>query len=379
MSPLLARDREEEHRSSTQLELFFDLVIVVAIAAAAHGLRHEIVAGHAQAGIIKFLMAFFCVWWPWNLFTWFATSFDNDDAAYRFKVMAIMVGAMFVAASMPGFFEFQTLTYTYIGYVIMRLASAALWIRAGFDNPQFRITATRYSLGQILLQILWGVVAFALEPGEPLFYSIFTLGVVLELFVPWYAERAGNTHWHRHHIIERFGLLNIIVLGEVLLSSTGALEAGFTHGFNAPLITIAVSGILIAFSMWWLYFSEVDQLASTEVKEVFIWGYGHFLIFAAGAAVGAGLGVAIDGVAGGGHGHDQGATVASLAIALPLALYIFGLWLVRDRLLLRAAHGGLLLLFATLIAISGFLPFAPISTAVLLVICVVVRLRSEKR
>ncbi len=80
MRPLLARDREEEHRTATQLELLFDLVFVVAIAAAAHGLRHEIAAGHVQSGIVKFLMAFFCVWWPWNLFTWFATSFDNDDA-----------------------------------------------------------------------------------------------------------------------------------------------------------------------------------------------------------------------------------------------------------------------------------------------------------
>ncbi len=88
MRPLLARDREEEHRSVTELELLFDLVFVVAIAAAAHGLRHEIAAGHIQTGMVKFLMAFFCVWWPWN-----------------------------------------QLTYTFIGYVIMRLASAALWLR----------------------------------------------------------------------------------------------------------------------------------------------------------------------------------------------------------------------------------------------------------
>lgn len=376
--PLLARDQEEQHRSATQLELLFDLVFVVAIAAAAHGLRHEIAAGHIQSGVIKFLMGFFCVWWPWNQFTWFASSFDNDDAAYRIKVMVIMLGAMFVAASMPGFFEFQNLTYTFIGYVIMRLAFAALWMRAGLANPKFRVTAVRYSVGQILLQILWGILVFGLEPGTASFYGLFVAGVAIELFVPWYAEKAANTHWHRHHIIERFGLLNIIVLGEVLLSSTGALESAFADGFGPSFLIIALSGVLIAFSMWWLYFSEVEHLQEAEAKYVFIWGYGHFLIFAAGSAAGAGLGVAIDGLSGGSHGHGHSAS-AAFAVSLPVALYVIGLWLVRDRYVLRGKHEGLLLLFAMLIALSGFLPHAPLPTAVLLFACVAVRIRSEKR
>ena len=64
LRPLLARDENEHHRPATELELLFDLVSVIAIAAAAHGLRHEIVAGHVITGIIKFGLAFFCVWWP---------------------------------------------------------------------------------------------------------------------------------------------------------------------------------------------------------------------------------------------------------------------------------------------------------------------------
>ena len=212
LRPLALRNRDETHRTATELELLFDLVIVVAIAAAAHGLRHELAHGHVASGIARFLMAFFCVWWPWNLFTWFASSFDNNDAGYRINVMVIMFGAMFIAAGMPGFFAFQNLPYVWIGYVIMRLAFVALWLRAGRANPEFRTTATRYALGQVLVQALWGALVFVIEPATPAFSALFLLGIALELAVPWYAERAGNTHWHRHHIIERFGLLNIIVL-----------------------------------------------------------------------------------------------------------------------------------------------------------------------
>ncbi len=60
--------------------------------------------------------------------------------------------------------------------------------------------------------------------SETLFYVLFSLGVILELAVPALAERQGNTSWHRHHIIERYGLLTIIVLGETFLSSATALE-----------------------------------------------------------------------------------------------------------------------------------------------------------
>lgn len=375
--PMLARDRGDEHRPATPLELLFDLVFVVAIAAAAHGLRHEIAAGHVQVGVLKFLMAFFCVWWPWNQFTWFASSFDNDDTAYRLEVMALMVGAMFIAASMPGFFEHQTLAYTYLGYVIMRVASAALWLRAGAANPQFRGTAARFTGGQVVLQALWAILVFGLSPGTPLFYGAFALGVAGELFVPWYAERAANTQWHRHHIIERFGLLNIIVLGEVLLSSTSALEGAFAEGPKGPFFVVAFSGVVIAFSMWWLYFSEQDHLETVEAKRAFLWGYGHFLVFGAGAAVGAGLGVAIDALGDAAHGHISH-TVTSFAISIPAGLYVLGLWFVRDQFVLSRARGWVLLAFSVAITLSGTLPAAPIPTALLLALCLVVRLRADR-
>jgi low temperature requirement protein LtrA len=371
---LVARDRDESHRAATQLELLFDLVAVIAIAAAAHGLRHELSHGHVGTGIACFLLAFFCIWWPWNIFTWFASSFDNDDAGYRVNVMAIMFGAMMVAASMPGFFEFQTLTYAYIGYVIMRLALAVLWMRAGRANPQFWKTALRYSLGQILLQGPWAIVVFVLEPRSTPFWICFLLGVAAELFVPWYAERAQPTHWHRHHITERFGLLNIIVLGEVLLGSTEALETSITEGLDASLLSIALGGSVIVFSMWWMYFSESEHLSSQDVKHVFGWAYGHFLVFAAAAAAGAGLGVMLDA-----RSEPGLSLIASLSVSLPVAAYVVGLWIVRERHLLKRSHSWTLLVFAALIAATGFLPHAPVPTALMLLVALVVRLRIAQR
>lgn len=377
--PFVVRSADEEHRAATQLELLFDLVFVIAIAAAAHGLRHAITSGHVEAGIVQFAMAFFMVWWPWNLQTWFASSFDNDDAIYRVNVIIMMFGAMFIAASMPAFFKSQELTYIFIGYVIVRLASVAMWIRAGRANPEFASTARLYAGGQILLQALWAVVVFFTESGSIWFFVLFAVGVAGELVVPWFAEQGADKPWHRHHIIERFGLLNIIVLGEVLLSSSQALTSATDHGgFSIEIFVIALLGSIIAFAMWWLYFCEEEHLNSTEFTRMFVWSYGHILVFAAGAAVGAGLGVALDSALGG-HGSHVSPRLVGLSISIPVALYVFGLWLIRDRYALVARHAGQLLFFATAIAASGLLPHTLISTTVLLVVCLIFRLRIDDR
>ncbi|MEM6452905.1 MAG: low temperature requirement protein A [Cyanobacteria bacterium P01_D01_bin.105] len=401
--PLLARDRDEDHRAATPLELFFDLVVVIAIAAAAHGLAHEIATGRLGFGLIHFLMAFFAVWWPWNMFTWFASSFDNDDASYRLNVMVMMIALMAIAASIPSIFAGASPVFGFVGYVILRLASAVLWLRVGGGNPHLKQTAKRYGWGQIAMQGIWAVGIFGVNPSGIVFPIYFALAALLELLIPWYAERASKTPWHREHIVERFGLLNIIVLGEVLVGATHALEVAVTDHFSWALVGVGVCGMVMAFTMWWLYFSISEHLEDIEIKRTFVWGYGHFVVFAAGSAVGAGLLLLVDVIAAAGHGAVElsqlaasqvssievaageaghGATAVGLetagfAIAIPLAFYVFGLWFVRDRYQLKSSQNVVMLFFAVLIALSGFLPYPPVPALVFLLICLGVRLAQQ--
>src|SRR5690242_4679178 len=80
---MTARDRDEEHRASTPLELFFDLCFVVAVAQAGGRLVHAIADGHAAHGVAGYLMVFFAIWWAWMNFSWFASAYDTDDVPYR--------------------------------------------------------------------------------------------------------------------------------------------------------------------------------------------------------------------------------------------------------------------------------------------------------
>jgi low temperature requirement protein LtrA len=91
----LTPEQRSEERTSTPLELFFDLCFVVAVAALARGLHDEPNLG----GALRFLGLFVPVWWSWMIFTWYATAFDNDDVPYRVTLLAAMLSMLGLAAS----------------------------------------------------------------------------------------------------------------------------------------------------------------------------------------------------------------------------------------------------------------------------------------
>src|SRR5688572_6852088 len=103
--PMNGRDEGESHRVATPLELFFDLVIVVAVAVAAGAFHHDISANRIGDGILAYAMTFFAIWWAWMNFSWFATAYDTDDVPYRIAVFVQLAGAVIMAAGIARAFE----------------------------------------------------------------------------------------------------------------------------------------------------------------------------------------------------------------------------------------------------------------------------------
>ena len=331
---MTARSPHEPHRAATPLELLFDLVFVVAIAQVASGLHHAISEAHAAAGLSGYAMVFFAIWWAWMNFTWFASAYDCDDVPYRLAVFVQITGALILAAGVPAMFETHTPNLAVIvGYVVMRLAMVGQWLRAAASDPERRTTAVRYAIGITLVQIAWVGMFWIPQYWGPGFVAL----VVAELLVPAWAERAGQTTWHPHHIAERYGLLTLIVLGESILSATVAIQSALASGEAlTSLIPLIVGGLLIAFSMWWMYFDRPVHDLLTNFKTALVWGYGHYLVFAAAAAVGAGLAVNVDYAT---HHAKISAAAAGAAVAIPVAVFIVCLWFLHDRPDYRQTRG----------------------------------------
>ncbi|MFJ7019640.1 low temperature requirement protein A [Streptomyces sp. NPDC101117] len=324
---LSARGRGEAHRAATPLELFFDLCFVVAIAQAGVQLVHAVAEGHAGEGILNYAMVFFAIWWAWMNFTWFASAYDNDDVLYRIVTLVQISGVLVLAAGVSEAFGDHDYAAVLVGYLIMRLALVGQWLRvARSSSGRERAMALRYAGGVLLCQIGW--VGLVVLPKDARGWW-FLVMVVLELCVPVYAERVHPTSWHPHHIAERYGLLTIIVLGETIAAATVAVKTGIDENDALDeLLPIAAGGLLIIFSAWWIYFVVPIHGHLRSNRQSFLWGYGHYVVFASAAAIGAGLEVAVEQTL---HEAHISTLAATAAVTLPTALYLLTVWALHSR------------------------------------------------
>jgi low temperature requirement protein LtrA len=315
------RDPAEPHRVATPLELLFDLCFVVAVAQASAHLHHGLSAARWGETILGYTLVFFAIWWAWMNFTWFASAYDVDDAPYRLAVLVQIAGVLVLAAGVPRAFEQRDFHVATAGYAIMRIGLVALWLRAAGGDRAGRRTAIRYAIGLTLVELGW--LALLALPADRWLAGWLVLAPA-ELLVPVWAEWHRPISWHPHHIAERFGLLTLIVLGESVLSASMAIQAAVDAATVTPaLLSVIGGGILVLFAMWWLYFDQPAHHVLVSSRAAFVWGYGHLVVFASTAAVGAGLAVAADYATGRAH-LSGGAALA--VVAVPLALYAASVW-----------------------------------------------------
>lgn len=324
---MTARGRDEEHRAASPLELFFDLCFVVAIAQAGVQLVHSVAEAHTAEGILNYAMVFFAIWWAWMNFTWFASAYDNDDALYRVVTLIQIAGVLVLAAGVSRASEDHDFLVVWLGYVIMRLALSAQWLRAARNaEGAERRMALRYGGGVLLCMVGWMGLLLLPESARPWWFLVMAIA---EMCVPLYAEKETNTSWHPHHIAERYGLFTIIVLGETIAAATVAVKSGVDENDAlGELLPIASGGLLIIFAAWWIYFVVPIHGHLTSSRRAFLWGYGHYLIFASAAAIGAGLEVAVEQAVGKAH---ISTLAASAAVTLPTALFLLTVWALHAR------------------------------------------------
>jgi len=361
---LPGRDTTETHRVSTPLELLVDLCFVVAVAQAASSLHHAVAEDHVSQAILGYITVFFAIWWAWMNFTWFASAYDNDSVIFRVGVFVQITGVLILAAGVPRAFNGDSLSVVILGYVVMRLGLVSLWLLASRGDPARSRTNRRYALGITVVQLGW--VGMIWVPDSLRYYVFFAL-VVLELAVPVWAERTGVTPWHAHHIAERYGLFTIIVLGESILSITVAVQVALDAGEALlDILPIALGALLTVVAMWWMYFTQpveevVDHARDARdtgpSKDPFIWGYGHYVIFASAAAVGAGYAVAVDVAM---HHAAISSRGAALAVAIPVALYVISVWALHAQAWDKGAAKAVATIVSALLVLGAGLVGAPV-------------------
>ncbi|MGX5697598.1 low temperature requirement protein A [Agromyces soli] len=382
---MVGRDPGESHRAATPLELLYDLTIVVAFSQAGSQAAHLLDLGHFGPAAIAFAIAVFAICWAWINYSWLASAFDNDDVFVRVATMVQMVGVLVMALGLPPFFHsvdegaHVDNGLMIAGYVVMRVSTIAMWLRVAKHDPRYRRTALRYAWMLGVVQLLWIVQIVVYPPFGIAIWLMVLLGVV-EMAVPPLAERGGGaTPWHPHHIAERYSLLVIITLGEVVLGTILAISAVVEEqDWSLEAGAVAFGGVLLAFGLWWSYFTMPSgKLLAAFRRRSYVWGYGHMIVFGALAATGAGLHVAASTIQGDAH---IGAVAALATVVVPVAVYLTMLFALYSYLMGRfdpfhigLAVGSLAVLAVAVVAVAlgASLPAGIVITALAPLVVVV--------
>jgi low temperature requirement protein LtrA len=335
---MAGRDPHEKGRSSTPLELLYDLTYVIAFATAAEQLAHFVGTGESWPALGAYLFAIFSITWAWMNFTWFASAYGNDDALVRVATIVQMIGVVILTFGLPVSFEAAEAgrspnnALMVVGYVVMRVPLVGLWLFAARQDHAHRPIDIAYAVTISVAQAGWVLTAIV---SPPLIASVALLAALAigEMAAPVILERRlGNAPWNAGHIAERFSLLTLITLGEVVAATTSAVTAlTEEHGWSLAAAVIASSGLVLAAGLWWAYFLIPSRtILERRPERVWIWRYAHLPMFGAIAAVGAGLRVAASAVS---EGTPPLIDVTA-ALVLPVAavlVMIFATWSVLMR------------------------------------------------
>ncbi|WP_205683334.1 low temperature requirement protein A [Brevibacterium sp. S111] len=374
LMPMHPRDPNEPGRAASSLELFFDLVFVIAVSIASAHLRDAVTAGHLGEGVGKYLLVFFAIWWAWMNFTWFATSFDVDDWAYRVLTIVQMAGVLVLAAGIEPVFAHGDLRLLVAGYVLMRVVMISQWLRASRRAGPARPTTLVYVGGIAVAQVLW--VAWLFIPTSSgavigtLPTAVLICLIVFELAIPVVAETRGTTPLHPEHIADRYGCFTIIVIGESLLASANAVFGAFSEVDElVPLISLGVLCLIVTAALWWIYFWPPHHRMLTGLPAALTYGYGHYLIFAAAGAFSAGVGIEVDSQLG---VSALDPVAATFTVSVPIVVFVLGVWLLAIR---ASAHWVINLavpMCAVLVLLDPIIPIPTFLTTLFMIAIVAV-------
>ena len=351
------RDPNEVGRAPTPLELLYDLTYVVAFAAASDLLAEQLSLGNIWPALGAYAFAVWAVSWAWLNFTWFASAYGNDDVFQRVATFVQMIGVIVLTYGLPVSFEAAAHGerpnnhLMVIGYVIMRVPLIVLWLRAAAQDPAHRNNAISYVVIIRSAQVGWVMLAIAPLPVPVTVIGLVALALA-EMIAPMVATRRyGYSPWNAGHIAERFALLTLITIGEVIAGTTAAVGA-LTHevGWSPEAVLIASSGLLIAAAVWWTYFLVPSRLVLERRPErTFAWRYAHLGLFGSIAAIGAGLHLTTIAVE---HGGVSLLGIA-LALSVPLAITIVVIFLIWSVLMRSYDLSHLPLLLVTLAPLAA--------------------------
>jgi low temperature requirement protein LtrA len=238
----------------TPLELFFDLVFVLALTQCTTLIVHTPTWG----GMLKGLLVLGVLWWSWVGYAWLTSIVDPEEGAVRLAIFAAMAAFLVAAICVPGAFGSEALLFA-CAYAVVRVAHIVLYLLASRDDAELRRSVIGLA-GSTTVGA--GFLFVAAATSGDLRIAVWGLALLLDMGGPFLFGQDG---WKLApgHFAERHGLIVIIALGESIV----AIGVGAKAPIDAGIVVAAVLGIVVAATLWWVYFDVTAIVAGRRLAE----------------------------------------------------------------------------------------------------------------
>jgi low temperature requirement protein LtrA len=327
----------------TPLELFFDLVFVLAITQCTALMSHH----PTWSGIAQGLLVLGMLWWAWTGYAWLTSVIDPEEGAVRLVMFGAMAALLLVSLCVPEAFGSLALAFALI-YGVVRSAHIALFMLASPDDDGLRHSVLGLAVSTAVAVSLLALASLfdGLAQG-----ALWALALLLDMGGPYFF---GSEGWKLMpgHFAERHGLIVIIALGESIV----AIGVGASHTLDLGIGTAAVLGVALTAAMWWTYFDIVAIVAGRRLVDAEpgrvqnemardSYSYVHLGMFAGIVLVALGLKTTI------GHFGDHLHAVPAFALLGGLAIYLLSHVAFRYRHIHTVSRRRLLMAIALLILV----------------------------
>lgn len=254
-APASERQSRIRDHAVTPLELFFDLVFVLAFTQVTAKLADDL----SWSGVGRAVLVLAALWWAWSAYAWLTNAFSPNDPLMRLPIFASMAALLVVALAVPQAFGENALQFA-LAYFVVRAMHVVLFNINSSDHPELRRAINRLTPTMLIAPAII-IVSTAFDGWTQA--AIFAFALLLDIAGPYLRFDEG---WviMPHHFAERFGLIVIIALGESIVAigaGTGIVE------ITPSVIFVAVTSMAVVCAMWWIYFDIVITVAGKKLAE----------------------------------------------------------------------------------------------------------------
>ena len=250
-TPRLTATRRRDARV-TALELFFDLVFVLALTQCTALMAKD----PTWQGLVRAMLVLAVLWWSWGGYAWLTSVIDPEEGAVRIAMFVAMAAFLVAALSVPGAFGDDAFAFA-CAYGIVRIAHIWLFTLSSRDDPGLRQSVLGLAVGTgvgVTLLLAASATDGYVQGG------LWALALLIDVGLPFLFFAEG---WRlmTSHFAERHGLIVIIALGESIV----AIGVGSDAVVDGGIVLATTLGVGIAAAMWWLYFDVTVWLAEDRL------------------------------------------------------------------------------------------------------------------